>query len=132
MPVLTWMSSNMAAGNQQKHLLPSFATKAGIYSSRNVVVEISVAERKELVSSRGAALERMAKSFYTTGRYQMLVGLWRGLIILSPRQDCTSIKYGGLHFRLCVLFAGLRTGEQSRRRREWIIIGLFTNLMSCI
>ena len=37
MLVLTWMSSNvnMADGNQQKHLLPSFATKAGIYSSRN-------------------------------------------------------------------------------------------------
>ena len=28
MPVLTRMSSNMADGNQQKHLLPSFATKA--------------------------------------------------------------------------------------------------------
>ena len=26
--VLTWMSSNMADGNRQKHLLPSFATKA--------------------------------------------------------------------------------------------------------
>ena len=26
--VLTWMSSNMADGNQKKHLLPSFATKA--------------------------------------------------------------------------------------------------------
>ena len=26
--VLTWMSSNMADGNQQKHLLESFATKA--------------------------------------------------------------------------------------------------------
>ena len=26
--VLTWMSSNMADGNQQKHMLPSFATKA--------------------------------------------------------------------------------------------------------
>ena len=26
------MSSNMADGNQQKHLLPSFATKAWIYS----------------------------------------------------------------------------------------------------
>ena len=26
--VLTWMSSNMADGNQQKHLLPSFATKS--------------------------------------------------------------------------------------------------------
>ena len=25
---LIWMSSNMADGNQQKHLLPSFATKA--------------------------------------------------------------------------------------------------------
>ena len=35
MLVLTWMSSNMADGNQQKHLLPSFATKVGIYSSRN-------------------------------------------------------------------------------------------------
>ena len=33
--VITWMSSNMADGNQQKHLLPSFATKAWIYSSRN-------------------------------------------------------------------------------------------------
>ena len=33
--VLTWVSSNMADGNQQKHLLPSFATKAWIYSSRN-------------------------------------------------------------------------------------------------
>ena len=28
MLVLTWMSSNMADGNQQKHLLPSFAAKA--------------------------------------------------------------------------------------------------------
>ena len=28
MLVLTWMSSNVADGNQQKHLLPSFATKA--------------------------------------------------------------------------------------------------------
>ena len=28
MLVLTWMSSNMADGNQQEHLLPSFATKA--------------------------------------------------------------------------------------------------------
>ena len=28
MLALTWMSSNMADGNQQKHLLPSFATKA--------------------------------------------------------------------------------------------------------
>ena len=28
MLVLTWMSSNMANGNQQKHLLPSFSTKA--------------------------------------------------------------------------------------------------------
>ena len=27
--MLTWMSSNMADGNQQKHLLPSFAIKAG-------------------------------------------------------------------------------------------------------
>ena len=35
MLVLTWMSSNMADGNQHKHLLPSFATKARIYSSRN-------------------------------------------------------------------------------------------------
>ena len=35
MLVLTWMSSNMADGNQQKHLLPSFATKAWIYPSRN-------------------------------------------------------------------------------------------------
>ena len=28
MLVPTWMSTNMADGNQQKHLLPSFATKA--------------------------------------------------------------------------------------------------------
>ena len=28
MLVLTWMSSNMADGDQQKHLLPNFATKA--------------------------------------------------------------------------------------------------------
>ena len=28
MLMLTWMGSNMADGNQQKHLLPSFATKA--------------------------------------------------------------------------------------------------------
>ena len=28
MLVLTWMSSNMTDGNQQKYLLPSFATKA--------------------------------------------------------------------------------------------------------
>ena len=27
MLVLNWMSSNMAHGDQQKHLLPSFATK---------------------------------------------------------------------------------------------------------
>ena len=26
--LLTWMGSNMADGMQQKHLLPSFATKA--------------------------------------------------------------------------------------------------------
>ena len=35
MLVLTWMSSNMADGNQQKHLLPSFATKAWSHYSRN-------------------------------------------------------------------------------------------------
>ena len=29
------MGTNMAAGNQQKHLLLSFATRAGIYLSRN-------------------------------------------------------------------------------------------------
>ena len=34
MLVLTWMSSNMADGNQQKHLLPSFVTKAWIYSHK--------------------------------------------------------------------------------------------------
>ena len=28
MLVPTWISTNMADGNQQKHLLPSFATKA--------------------------------------------------------------------------------------------------------
>ena len=28
MLVLTWMSSNIVDGNHQKHLLPSFATKA--------------------------------------------------------------------------------------------------------
>ena len=32
MLVLIRMSSNMADGNQQKHLLPSFARKAWIYS----------------------------------------------------------------------------------------------------
>lgn len=33
----------------------------------------------------------MAKIFYTTGQYQMLVGLrlWKCLIIMSPRQECT-------------------------------------------
>ena len=36
MQVPTWMGSNMADGNQQKHLLPSFATKARNYSSRNL------------------------------------------------------------------------------------------------
>ena len=35
MLVLIWVSSNMADGNQQKDLLPSFATKAWIHSSRN-------------------------------------------------------------------------------------------------
>ena len=35
MLVLTWMSSNTADGNQKKHLLPSFAAKTWIYSSRN-------------------------------------------------------------------------------------------------
>ena len=30
------MSSNMVDGNQQKHMLPSFATKARIYSSKNL------------------------------------------------------------------------------------------------
>ena len=35
MLVHTGMSSFMADGNQQKHLLPRFATKARIYSSRN-------------------------------------------------------------------------------------------------
>ena len=34
MLLLTWMSSNMDE-NQQKHLLPSFATKEWIYSSKN-------------------------------------------------------------------------------------------------
>ena len=66
----------------------------------------------------------------------MLVGLWpfdnsepaTGMY----RQRLVKIKYGGLHLRLCILFAGLRTGEQSRRRCEWIIIGLFTSIMYCI
>ena len=35
MLVHTWMSSNTAEGNQQKHPLPSFATKAWVSSSRN-------------------------------------------------------------------------------------------------
>ena len=35
MLVPTWMATNTADGNQQKHLLPSFGTKAWIYSSRN-------------------------------------------------------------------------------------------------
>ena len=34
MVVPIWMGTNMANENQQKHLLPSFATKAWIYSSR--------------------------------------------------------------------------------------------------
>ena len=32
MLVPTWMGIKMADGNQQKHLLPSFGTKAWIYS----------------------------------------------------------------------------------------------------
>ena len=35
MLVPTWMGTNMADGNQQKHLLPSIGTKEYIYSSRN-------------------------------------------------------------------------------------------------
>ena len=35
MLVLIRMGTNMADGNQRKHLLPSFATKTWIYSSRN-------------------------------------------------------------------------------------------------
>ena len=35
MLVPTWMGTNMADGNQQKHLLLSFDKKACIYSSRN-------------------------------------------------------------------------------------------------
>ena len=35
MLVPTWMGTNMADGNQQKLVLPSFGTKAFIYSSRN-------------------------------------------------------------------------------------------------
>ena len=35
MLVPTWMGTNMADGNQQKHLLPSFGAKAWICSSRN-------------------------------------------------------------------------------------------------
>ena len=35
MLVPTWMGTNMADGNQQKHLLPSIGTKEWIYSSRN-------------------------------------------------------------------------------------------------
>ena len=35
MLVLIRMGSNMADENQQKHLLPGFAIKAGIHSSRN-------------------------------------------------------------------------------------------------
>ena len=35
MLVPTWMGTNMAEGNQQKHLLTSFATKAWIYPLRN-------------------------------------------------------------------------------------------------
>ena len=35
MLVPTWMGTNMADGNQQKRLLPSFGIKAWIYSSRN-------------------------------------------------------------------------------------------------
>ena len=35
MLVPTWMGTNKADGNQQKHLLPSSGTEAWIYSSRN-------------------------------------------------------------------------------------------------
>ena len=35
MLVLIRMGTNMADGNQQKHLLPIFAAKAWTYSSRN-------------------------------------------------------------------------------------------------
>ena len=35
MLVLIRMGTNMADGNQQKQMLPSFDIKAGIYSSRN-------------------------------------------------------------------------------------------------
>ena len=35
MLLLTWMSSNMADGNQQKHLLPCLATKAWVYTFSN-------------------------------------------------------------------------------------------------
>ena len=35
MMVSIWMGTNMAAGNQQKHLSLSFTTKARIYLSRN-------------------------------------------------------------------------------------------------
>ena len=37
MLVHTWISSNMADGNQQKHLLPSFATKAGTAEGEGLV-----------------------------------------------------------------------------------------------
>ena len=42
MLVLTWMSSNMADGNQQKHLLPSFATKASVNLFFEKLINIKV------------------------------------------------------------------------------------------
>ena len=40
MLVLTWMSSNMADGNQQKHLLPSFATNVNLFLEKLINIKV--------------------------------------------------------------------------------------------
>lgn len=44
----------------------------------------------------------MAKIFYTTGQYQMPVGLWKCLIIMSPRQECTGSGSSKSNMEVCV------------------------------
>ena len=46
MLVPTWMGTDMAAGNQQKHLLPSFATKAWKPTIQVVRKRVSFQDRK--------------------------------------------------------------------------------------
>ena len=40
MLVLTWMSSNMADGNQQKHLLPSFPTNVNLFFEELINIKV--------------------------------------------------------------------------------------------